>query len=226
VIDWQESHLVKVTKMVHKLLIATRNPGKAREYQEILAECRCSSGAGLPLKATYLDVEGITLEVEESGASFAENAVQKAVAYAGASGMWTWADDSGLEVDALNGGPGIHSARYAGPEASDADRRRKLLNALAGVPWKQRTARFRCVIALAIPYGKVRTAEGTCEGVIAFGPAGDNGFGYDPVFYLPDHGATMAQLPSEEKNRISHRGRAARAAGQLLVGMLKAQPLG
>jgi XTP/dITP diphosphohydrolase len=209
---------MKVTEMVHKLLVATRNPGKAREYQEILA--------GLPLEVTYLDVEGITLEVEETGVSFAENAVQKALAYADASGMWTWADDSGLEVDALNGGPGIYSARYAGPDASDADRRRKLLNALAGLPWKQRTARFRCGIALAIPCGEVRTAEGTCEGVIAFGSAGDNGFGYDPVFYLPDHGITMAQLPSDEKNRISHRGRAARAAGQLLVAMLRAQPVG
>ena len=199
--------------MVHKLLVATRNPGKAREYQEILA--------GLALEVTYLDVEGITLEVEETGASFTENAVQKARAYARASGMWTWADDSGLEVDALNGGPGIYSARYAGPDASDVDRRRKLLNALAGQPWKQRTARFRCVVALATPQGEVRTAEGICEGIIAFGPAGDNGFGYDPVFYLPDHGATMAQLPSEEKNLISHRGRAARSAEVLLKGMLE-----
>jgi XTP/dITP diphosphohydrolase len=207
--------------MVHKLLVATRNPGKAREYQEILAECRCSSGAGLPLDVTYLDMEGITLEVEETGASFAENAVQKALAYADASGMWTWADDSGLEVDALNGGPGIYSARYAGPGASDADRRRKLLNVLAGLPWKERTARFRCVVALATPHGEARTAEGTCEGVIAFGPVGDNGFGYDPVFYLPDLGVTMAQLPSEEKNRISHRGLAARSAGHLLEEMLR-----
>jgi XTP/dITP diphosphohydrolase len=200
--------------MVYKLLIATQNPGKAREYREILA--------GLPLEVTYLDVEGITFEVEESGTSFAENARHKAQCYADASGMWTWADDSGLEVDALHGGPGIYSARYAGPGASDADRRRKLLNALAGVPWEQRTARFRCVVAIARPgvRGEVCTAEGVCEGVIAFGPAGDNGFGYDPVFYLPDRGLTMAQLPSEEKNRISHRGRAAQAAEQLLKEML------
>jgi len=198
--------------MVHKLLIATRNPGKEREYREILG---C-----LSLEVTYLDVEGIVLEVEETGTSFAENAIQKALAYASVSGMWTWADDSGLEVDALHGQPGILSARYAGPEATDADRRRKLLNALAGVPWDARTARFRCVVALATPQGDIRTAEGVCEGVIAFGPAGDNGFGYDPVFYLPDYGATMAQLPSEEKNRVSHRGRAAQAAEQLLKGML------
>jgi XTP/dITP diphosphohydrolase len=198
--------------MVHKLLIATRNPGKEREYREILGR--------LSLEVTYLDVEGIVLEVEETGTSFAENAIQKALAYASVSGMWTWADDSGLEVDALHGQPGILSARYAGPEATDADRRRKLLNALAGVPWDARTARFRCVVALATPQGDIRTAEGVCEGVIAFGPAGDNGFGYDPVFYLPDYGATMAQLPSEEKNRVSHRGRAAQAAEQLLKGML------
>jgi XTP/dITP diphosphohydrolase len=192
--------------MVDKLLIATRNPGKAREYREILA--------GLPIEITYLDVEGITLEVEENGTSFAENAGHKALCYADASGMWTWADDSGLEVDALHGEPGIRSARYAGPGASDADRRRKLLNALAGVPWERRTARFRCSVAIARPGArdKVHIVEGICTGVIAFGPLGDNGFGYDPIFYLPDHGATMAQLPSEEKNRISHRGRAARAA--------------
>jgi XTP/dITP diphosphohydrolase len=198
--------------MADKLMIATRNPGKAREYREILSS--------LPLEVTYLDVEGIALDVEETGTSFAENAILKASAYAKVSNMWTWADDSGLEVDALGGSPGIYSARYAGPEATDADRRRKLLSALAGVPWDARTARFRCVVALATPQGDIRTAEGVCEGVIAFGPAGDNGFGYDPVFYLPDLGATMAQLPSEEKNRISHRGRAAQAAERLLKAML------
>jgi XTP/dITP diphosphohydrolase len=142
------------------------------------------------------------------------------MAYAKASGIWTWADDSGLEVDALDGKPGIYSARYAGPDATDADRRRLLLNRLAGVPWNRRTARFRCVVALATPQGDVLTAEGTCEGVIAFGPAGENGFGYDPVFYVPDYEATMAQLPPEEKNRISHRGRAAQAAEKLLQEML------
>jgi XTP/dITP diphosphohydrolase len=199
--------------MTNKLLIATHNPGKVREYRELLA--------GLSLEITYLDAEGISLEVEETGGTFAENAIQKAAAYARASDLWTWADDSGLEVDALGGGPGVHSARYAGPGASDADRRRRLLNALAGVPWDRRTARFRCVVALATPGGEVRTADGMCEGVIAFGPAGNNGFGYDPVFYLPERGATMAQLPPEEKNRISHRGRAAQKAALLLEGLLK-----
>ena len=195
--------------MTRKLLVATHNPGKVREYRELLA--------GLPLEVTYLDAEGITLEVAETGETFAENAVQKATAYARASGLWTWADDSGLEVDALGGAPGVCSARYAGAGASDADRYRKLLAALAGVPWARRTARFRCTVAIARPEGEVWTTDGVCEGIIAFGPAGANGFGYDPVFYLPEHGATMAQLPAEMKNQISHRGRAARKAAALLA---------
>jgi XTP/dITP diphosphohydrolase len=194
--------------MDEKLLVATRNPGKAREYRELLSDLR--------LAVTYLDEEGIDLEVEEHGATFADNAILKATAYARASGLLTWADDSGLEVDALGGGPGVHSARYAGPEASDADRRSKLLDALAGVPWEQRGARFRCVVALATPEGVLATADGSCEGIIAFGPAGNNGFGYDPIFYLSEHKMTMAQLASEEKNRISHRGRAAQKAAKIL----------
>jgi XTP/dITP diphosphohydrolase len=203
---------IKREKMVRKLLVATHNTGKVREYRDLLA--------GLPLEVTYLDAEGITTEVEETGETFAENALQKATTYAAASGLWTWADDSGLEVDALDGAPGVRSARYAGPQASDADRYRKLLDALAGVPWDKRTARFRCVVALATPQGQARTAAGECPGIIAFGPAGENGFGYDPVFYLPDQGVTMAQLPPSVKNQVSHRARAARAALQLLEEML------
>jgi XTP/dITP diphosphohydrolase len=198
--------------MTRKLLVATHNPGKVREYREILA--------GLPLEVTYLDAEGITEEVDETGATFAENAILKATAYARLSGLLTWADDSGLEVDALGGAPGVYSARYAGPGASDADRYRKLLNALADVPWDRRTARFRCTVALAMPEGDVRTADGACEGVIAFGPAGSNGFGYDPVFYMPERDATMAQLDAEVKNVISHRGRAARVAAEILREMV------
>lgn len=193
--------------MARKLLVATHNQGKVREYRELLA--------GLPLEVTYLDAEGITEEVEETGATFAENAVLKAATYARLSGLWTWADDSGLVVDALDGAPGVYSARYAGPGASDADRWRKLLNALAAVPWDQRTARFRCTVALARPEtegGLVETADGAVEGVIAFGPAGTNGFGYDPVFYMPQHAATMAQLDAAVKNTISHRARASQAA--------------
>ncbi|MGQ9490471.1 MAG: XTP/dITP diphosphatase [Anaerolineae bacterium] len=198
--------------MVQKLLVATYNPGKVREYRELLA--------GLPVEVTYPDELALSLDVAETGSTFAENAILKATAYAWASGLWTWADDSGLEVDALGGAPGVLSARYAGPGASDADRYRKLLNALAGVPWDRRTARFRCTVALVTPAGLVRTAEGICEGVIAFGPMGDNGFGYDPVFYLPDWGLTMAQLPPKVKNQISHRGQAARAAAAILADML------
>ncbi len=198
--------------MTHKLLVATHNPGKVREYRELLA--------GLPLEVTYLDAEGITQAVDETGVTFAENAILKATTYARLAGLWTWADDSGLEVDALDGAPGVYSARYAGPGASDADRYRKLLDALAGVPWARRTARFRCTVALATLEGAVCTADGTCEGIIAFGPAGNNGFGYDPVFYLPEHGLTMAQLAPEVKNRISHRGRAAQAAAAVLAELL------
>jgi XTP/dITP diphosphohydrolase len=198
---------------LRKLLIATHNQGKVREYRELLSE--------LPLEVTYLDAEGITREVEETGATMEENARLKASQYAELSGLWTWADDSGLEVDALGGAPGVYSARYAGEGATDADRYRKLLDALTGVPWDSRSARFRCAVALATPEGEMRVTEGVCEGVIAFGPAGENGFGYDPVFYMPERGATMAQLPSELKNQVSHRARASQKALLLLQGMVE-----
>ena len=198
--------------MTGVLLVATRNPGKAREYEDLLA--------GLPLRITTLAAERVAVEVEETGSTFAENAILKATSYAFMTGLLTWADDSGLEVDALGGAPGVLSARYAGPGASDAARYRKLLDVLAGVPWDRRTARFRCTVALATPEGATRTASGECQGIIAFGPAGCNGFGYDPVFYLPDRGLTMAQLPPEVKNQISHRARAAHAAVAILSGML------
>ncbi len=198
---------------MRKLLIATHNQGKVREYRELLS--------GLPLEVTYLDAEGITREVEETGATMEENARLKASQYAELSGLWTWADDSGLEVDALGGAPGVYSARYAGEGATDADRYRKLLDALTGVPWDSRSARFRCAVALATPEGEMRVTEGVCEGVIAFGPAGENGFGYDPVFYMPERGATMAQLPSELKNQVSHRARASQKALLLLQGMVE-----
>ena len=187
-----------------KLLIATHNPGKVREYQELLA--------GLPLELTCPAQEGLDIEVAETGESFAENARLKAAAYARASGLVTLADDSGLEVDALGGEPGIHSARYAGTGASDEDRYQLLLAKLQEVPWEERTARFRCVIAVATPDGQFHTAEGTCEGIIAFEPKGEHGFGYDPVFYFEEYGKTMAELPPETKNKISHRARAAQGA--------------
>jgi len=195
-----------------KLLVATNNPGKVKEYEALLK--------GLPLTLTYPAREGIDIEVEETGSTFAQNARLKAAAYARASGLLTLADDSGLEVDALGGEPGTRSARYAGPGASDEDRYRLLLSKLEGVPWQQRTARFRCVIAVARPQGEVRTAQGTCEGAIAFEPKGKHGFGYDPVFYMPEHGQTMAELEPEVKNRISHRARAAERVRRILQELL------
>jgi XTP/dITP diphosphohydrolase len=152
------------------------------------------------------------LDVAETGSTFAENATIKAVAYAKASGLVTMADDSGLEVDALNGEPGVFSARYAGPEASDAQRIDYLLEKLLDVPCPKRTARFRCVIAIAQPDGPVFHAEGTVCGLVAHAPRGSRGFGYDPIVYLPSRHKTMAQLPTPIKNLISHRANALRAA--------------
>jgi XTP/dITP diphosphohydrolase len=196
-----------------RLLVATNNPGKLREYQDLLA--------GLDVELSGLTDLGITTEADETGQTFEENARIKAAAYGRMSGLLTLADDSGLEVEVLSGAPGIYSARYAGKGATDADRYRKLLVALASVPWEKRAARFRCVIALAWPDGHNETFEGQCEGVIAFEPKGTNGFGFDPVFYMPEHGCTMAELPEEKKNQISHRARAARLARERLMAARK-----
>lgn len=195
-----------------KLLIATNNPGKLDEYRELLA--------GLPIELTSPAAGGIDLDVEETGDSFEENAVLKARAFAQASGLPALADDSGLEVMALDGAPGIHSSRYAGPDATDEDRYRKLLKNLEDVPWERRHARFRCVIAIATPRGALHTVEGQVTGRINFEPRGEHGFGYDPVFYLPDHDKTMAELPDDVKNRISHRADAARRAIPIIRQML------
>ena len=200
---------------MQKLLIATNNPGKLREYEELLA------AEGLPLELTFPAQEGLDLDVIESGKTFEENAILKARAYAQASSLPTLADDSGLEVDALDGEPGVRSARYAGPGTSDADRYRKLLAALVQVPPGARSARFRCAVAVALPGGQVETAEGRCEGHIGYEPRGEHGFGYDPVFVVDGSGGrTMAELPPEVKNRISHRARAFQAAVSTLKTML------
>ena len=184
------------------MLIATNNAGKLREYQALLA--------GIPVILTSPADEGIQIEVDENGSNFEENAVIKARTYYEASGLPTLADDSGLEVDCLGGAPGIYSARYAGAGASDEDRYGKLLFALRDVPVADRVARFRCVIAVVLPPdGAVVTAAGICEGVIGMAPRGEQGFGYDPVFYMPALGCTMAELPPALKDRISHRARAA-----------------
>lgn len=191
-----------------QLLIATTNRGKQRELEELLANW--------PVDAVFPQELGIELVVEETGSSFAEIAAHKALAFAQAGNVLALADDSGLEVDALDGVPGIYTARYAGPGASDRDRYLKLLAELRDVPVAQRTARFRCAVALARPTGEIAVAEGTCEGVIDVEPKGVNGFGYDPIFYLPEYGCTMAQVGNEVKNRISHRARAIQAARALL----------
>jgi XTP/dITP diphosphohydrolase len=185
-----------------------------REYVELLA--------GLPLEIVGPADVGLDLDVDESGATFQENAVLKARAFAEGSGLLTLADDSGLEVDALDGAPGVRSARYAGPDATDEDRYRLLLRQLAEVPDEARQARFRCVIAVAEPAGQIWTEEGACEGVIARSPRGSRGFGYDPIFYLPEMDKTMAELPEAHKNAISHRARAAQAIRPLLKSLSSA----
>jgi XTP/dITP diphosphohydrolase len=195
-----------------KLCVGTTNRGKQRELLELLSDW--------PGEVAFPQELGLALEVEETGQTFAEIAAQKARAFARAAGMPALADDSGLEVDALGGAPGIHTARYAGPDASDEDRYRKLLAQLGDTPPERRTARFRCAVAIAYPDGSVATAQGTCEGQIAFEPRGEHGFGYDPIFLLPEWQMTMAQLPAEVKNEISHRARALCAARPLLDALL------
>ncbi len=195
-----------------KVLVATNNRGKVRELAEIFADLK----DGLLLPADL----GITLDVAETGQTYAENARLKAVAFAHASGLISMGDDSGLEVDALAGAPGLHSARYAGPGATDADRRAKLIRELHDIP-APRPARFRCALAIAQPNGNVQLFEGICAGEIILEERGSNGFGYDPIFYLAEYQRTMAELPPEVKNQISHRARAARAALPYLTALLK-----
>ncbi len=194
--------------MSNQLLIATRNSGKIDEYSELIGD----------LEVEWLTLADINLllEVEEIGATFFENAVIKATSFAAASGLLTLADDSGLEVDALDGEPGVHTARFGGVGLTPVERYQRLLKKMVGVPAVRRTARFHCVIALASPDGLIGTTDGICEGFIAERPAGAGGFGYDPVFYLPDQERTMAELSSDEKHQISHRGQAIRKIIPLL----------
>ena len=181
-----------------KLLLATSNPNKLREIRALL------NVPGLEILGA-LDFPDMP-EVVEDGDTFEANAVKKARAMSQVSGTWALADDSGLEVDALNGEPGVYSARYAGEVASSSDNNRKLLSALEGV--ENRAARFRCVLALVSPEGTARTLAGACEGSIAFEPRGDGGFGYDPLFIPEGHDRVFAEMSGEEKNKLSHRGRA------------------
>jgi XTP/dITP diphosphohydrolase len=195
-----------------KILIATGNPGKRSEIQALLDE----PGLTLLLPADL----GIHLDVEESGSTYETNAAIKAMAYACLSGLLTLADDSGLEVDALGGQPGIRSARFSPLEnATDADRRQYLLEKLRGIPRPWR-AHFHCTVALARPDGKLRFARGDCLGEIIPEERGQNGFGYDPIFLFSQLGRTMAELSMEEKNRLSHRAHAVQAAKPLLLELL------
>jgi len=201
---------------VPQLLLATNNAGKAAEYRALLAGC------GWEL-VTPREI-GLELAVEEAGQDYRQNAKIKAAKFAEASGLVALADDSGLEVDALGGRPGPLSARYGGSGLSDRERVTTLLQELEGVAEERRTARFRCAIALGRPGGKVELFEGTVEGLITHEARGESGFGYDPVFLLPERGRTLAELPPEEKNAVSHRGEAARKVRPVLEGLLHEAP--
>lgn len=192
--------------------MATSNPGKVRELRRLLADADVTV-------VTPADL-GISLDVDETGDTYEENAALKAIAFAQASGLPSLADDSGLEVEALSGAPGVHSARYAGT-GSDKDNVDLLLHNLASVHEGDRTARFVCVVALALPSGAIEYARGQCEGTIGTESRGDRGFGYDPVFYPEGRTLTMAQLHPDEKDRLSHRGRAVRNALPVIDRLLE-----
>jgi XTP/dITP diphosphohydrolase len=195
-----------------ELLLASANPGKIREYRSLLD--------GVGYRIVTLADRGMAGVVIESGDSYEQNASLKATAHAASARLVTVADDSGLEVDAIDGEPGVFSARFAGEDATDWDRIQSLLARLEGIPWEKRTARFKCVIAVATPGGELELCHGECLGIVALEPRGALGFGYDPVFYLPDLGKTMAELPLEVKNQVSHRARASATARQVLKRLI------
>ena len=198
---------------MQELLLATQNPGKRREIQALLV--------GLPLKLVLPSELGISLEVLEDGSTYAENAIKKVKAFYSASHMAVLADDSGLEVNALDGAPGLHSARYSPqPGASDADRRKLLIANLEGIP-RPWTAHFHCTVAISNADGLIQLAEGNCFGQIIPEERGSNGFGYDPIFLLDDIQKTMAELSMDEKNQLSHRAKAILAARPILAETFK-----
>ena len=197
--------------MAEKFVLATHNPGKLAEMKAILS--------GLGVEVISPAEAGVEVDVEETGTTFAENAMLKAKAICAAAGLPAIADDSGLCVDALNGGPGVYSARYGGEELDDRKRRLLLLRNLRGQT--TRAAHFTCAVACAFPDGDTLTAEGRCDGAIAFAPLGEGGFGYDPVFLIPEKGKTFGQLSPEEKSAISHRGKALAAFVEKLGTYLK-----
>ncbi|MGA9531178.1 MAG: RdgB/HAM1 family non-canonical purine NTP pyrophosphatase [Anaerolineales bacterium] len=196
-----------------QLLIGTGNPGKAHEMRALFADT--------PVELVTLTDLGLQLSVPETGGSYQANASHKALVYAQAADLWTLADDTGLEVSALNGAPGLYSARLAGPGASDADRRRRLLSMLAPYP-RPWIARFHCTLVLASPKAVIATTDGDCPGQIIPQAHGKGGFGYDPIFLVDGEERTMAELSEAQKNRISHRGRAAAAMVAILRQELSA----
>ena len=191
-----------------RMIFATGNENKMVEIREILGD--------LPLEIISMKQAGIRADIEENGTSFEENALIKAREVCRLAGEMVLADDSGLEIDYLNGEPGIYSARYMGENTSYRVKNKNLMERLEGVPNEKRTARFVCAIAAVFPDGKELVVRGTVEGIIGYEERGENGFGYDPIFYLPERGLTTAELPPEEKNSISHRGNALRKMKELL----------
>ena len=188
--------------MIDKIIFATGNEGKMKEVRMLLEDFN--------LPVLSLKDAGITADIVEDGTTFEENAVIKATEIMKITGALVLADDSGLEIDYLNKEPGIYSARYMGEDTSYRIKNQNLIDRLEGVPDEKRTARFVCAIAAAFPSGEVCTAIGTIEGIIGYEERGENGFGYDPIFYLPEYGKTTAELPLEIKNQLSHRGNALR----------------
>lgn len=193
---------------MEKLIFATGNENKMKEIRMILAD------AGYEILS--MKEAGIDADIVEDGTTFEENAIIKAKAIRELCGCLVLADDSGLEIDYLNKEPGIYSARYMGEDTSYDLKNQNLISRLEGVPDEKRTARFVCAIAAAFPDGRIETRRGTIEGRIAYEPAGENGFGYDPIFYVPEFGKTTAELSPEEKNEVSHRGRALRMIREVL----------
>lgn len=191
-----------------RILFATGNEGKLKEIRMILGD--------LPVPVVSVKEAGISFDIEENGKSFEENARIKAEAIRAMTGEAVLADDSGLEIDYLDGAPGVYSARFLGEDTSYEIKNAELIRRLEGVPEEKRTARFVCVIACALPDGRVLTSRGVMEGRIALEPRGENGFGYDPIFYLPECGCTSAEIAPEQKNALSHRGKALRAMKEIL----------
>ena len=193
---------------MQKLIFATGNQGKMKEIREILAD--------MDVEILSMKEAGVDLDIQEDGVTFQENAIIKAKAVQEATGELTLADDSGLDIDYLNGEPGVYSARYMGEDTSYRIKNANLIKRLEGVPMEQRTARFVCVIAAAFPDGRVETARATIEGVIGYEERGQNGFGYDPIFYVPEYNCSTAELSPVQKNAISHRGKALRQMKEIL----------